>query len=134
MNPNDEYELNYAVRSSDSAKALSTDPQDDFPEVFATSRMIAVMELAAARLMKPLLSEGELSVGVVVDIQHLGATVVGSEVTVKAVFRKMSGKLFVFDVTLTDGGHIVGKGSHSRAIVQASRLINEAKKRPKTGN
>ncbi len=54
--------------------------------------------------------------------------------TVKAVFRKMSGKLFVFDVTLTDGGHIVGKGSHSRAIVQASRLINEAKKRPKTGN
>ncbi len=37
---------------------------DRFPEVFATSRMIALMELAAARAMHPLLQPGHWSVGV----------------------------------------------------------------------
>ena len=46
-------ELYYQVQSSDLAKELSNDPQDDFPEVYATSKMIALMELVAARLMNP---------------------------------------------------------------------------------
>jgi fluoroacetyl-CoA thioesterase len=57
-------ELCYKIQSSDLARELSIDLGDDFPEVYATSRMIALMELAAARLMKPLLFKDELSVGV----------------------------------------------------------------------
>ena len=57
-------EFDYTVRDSDLAKSLSIDPADSFPEVFATSRMIALMELAAARLMRSELQDGELSVGV----------------------------------------------------------------------
>jgi fluoroacetyl-CoA thioesterase len=41
-------ELSYKVQYSDLAKALSSDPLDDFPEVYATSRMIALMELVSA--------------------------------------------------------------------------------------
>ena len=78
-----ELEIDYQIQSSDLAKALSTDSQDDFPEVFATSRMVALMELAAARLMKPLLSDGELSVGVNVNVTHMAAT--PNNVKVKAV-------------------------------------------------
>ena len=58
-----EYQFDYMVQSKDLAKELSIDVNDDFPDVFATSRMVALMELAAARLMKPLLKEGELSAG-----------------------------------------------------------------------
>lgn len=36
MNIGDQVKVNYKVQSSDLAKALSADPLDDFPEVFAT--------------------------------------------------------------------------------------------------
>src|SRR4030081_1893878 len=47
--------VNLVVRESDCASALklSDDPRDNFPAVFATTRMIALMELAGARLLHP---------------------------------------------------------------------------------
>lgn len=116
-------EIEYQVQSSDLASALSNDPQDEFPEVYATSRMIALMELAAARLMKPLLSEGELSVGVNVDVTHMAAT--PNNVTVKAVaiYKGIDSKLHKFDVVLYDSAGEAGRGTHSRAIVKTKRLL-----------
>ena len=63
-------ELVYIVQDDDLASALSTDKDDAFPTVFATSRMVALMELTAARLMKPILANEELSVGVNVNISQ----------------------------------------------------------------
>ena len=53
------------VRETDCASALklSDDPLDNFPAVFATTRMIALMELAGAHLMRPLLQAGEIGRG-----------------------------------------------------------------------
>jgi predicted thioesterase len=48
-------EMSLTVQPSDTARALSISAEDSFPAVFATSRMIALMELAAARAMRPLL-------------------------------------------------------------------------------
>ncbi len=42
------------VRDSDLAHALSSDPAESFPPVFATTRMIALMELAGAKVLKTL--------------------------------------------------------------------------------
>jgi len=60
------------VREADCASALklSDDPRDNFPAVFATTRMIALMELAGARFLHPLLQPGEMSVGAHVDVSH----------------------------------------------------------------
>lgn len=38
------------VRQQDLASSISPDPQDAFPPVFATARMVALMETAAARI------------------------------------------------------------------------------------
>ena len=122
-------ELEYHVLKSDLAKALSSHPEDDFPEVFATSRMIAIMELAAARLMKPLLGEGSLSVGVNVNVTHLAATLQDEMVKATAKFVGKSGKVFNFEVQVEDNGGVVGKGSHTRVIVSTERLIEGAQKR-----
>jgi predicted thioesterase len=119
-------ELCYQVQSSDLAKELSSDPQDDFPEVYATSRMIALMELAAARLMKPLLSEGELSVGVNVNVTHMAATPNNVEVKAVATYKGVLGKLHEFEVDLYDQGGLAGNGTHTRAIVKTERLIQGA--------
>lgn len=132
MDIGDKVEIKYHVQSSDLAKALSPDPQDDFPEVYATSRMVALMELAAARLMKPLLSEGELSVGVNVNVDHLAATPNNVEVRAVATFFGMEGKLYKFDVALYDPAGEAGKGTHTRAIVKTERLVQGAKRRVQT--
>ncbi len=123
------FEVEYKVEVGDSAKALSLDKDDDFPAVLATSRMIALMELAAARLMKTLLQEGELSVGVDVNVTHIAATPVGATVKVVAEYLGMQGKLYEFKVTLFDSAGLAGKGSHTRAIVNTERLLQGAQKR-----
>ena len=64
----------FIVAPSDLASALNLEPEDAFPPVFATSRMVALMELAAARLLRPHLRPGELSVGVTLDVVHTAAT------------------------------------------------------------
>ena len=122
-------ELCYSVQSKDLAKQLSIDPQDDFPAVFSTSRMIALMELVASRLMKPLLSEGELSVGVNVNVNHLAATPNNVEVKAVAIYKGLEGRLHKFEVELYDPAGMAGKGLHTRAIVNTDRLLQGAIKR-----
>lgn len=124
-------ELKYMVQSRDLASELSIDEQDDFPEVFATSRMVALMELAAARLMKPSLAENELSVGVNVNINHFAATPNNAEVKAVAIYKGMEGKLYKFEVELHDKGGKAGSGTHTRAIVEKQRLIQGALNRVK---
>ncbi len=124
-------ELKYMVQSKDLASELSIDEQDDFPEVFATSRMIALMESAAARLMKPSLAENELSVGVNVNINHFAATPNNAEVKAVAIYKGMEGKLYKFEVELHDKGGKAGSGTHTRAIVEKQRLIQGALNRVK---
>ncbi|MCF6319212.1 MAG: thioesterase [Proteobacteria bacterium] len=131
MKLNQTQEFIYKIQTSDLAKSLSTDPNDDFPEVFATSRMIALMELTAARLMKSELKEGELSVGVNVNVTHVAATPNNQEVTVVATFTGMKSKLYQFDVEMFDKGGKAGYGSHTRAIVKTARLLEGANQRVK---
>ncbi|MDE3737009.1 MULTISPECIES: thioesterase family protein [Pseudomonas] len=129
MNPGTQAEADFIVLPSDTAKALPLSPDDDFPEVFATSRMIALMELAASRCMRPLLQDGQLSVGVGVDIRHLGATPVGVRVSARATFLGQEGKLYLFKVEAFDEGGLIGEGQHSRAIVATDRLLAGAHSR-----
>lgn len=129
MKIGDKFEVEYRVQTSDLAKALSSDPQDNFPEVYATSRMIALMELTAARLMKPLLEDGQLSVGVNINVDHLAATPNKALVKVIATFLGMEGKLYKFSVALNDSAGEAGTGTHTRAIVTTERLVIGAKNR-----
>src|SRR6188474_855275 len=107
------------VSSNDLASALPLELQDAFPAVFATARMVALMEIASARLLKPCLGEGELSVGVSVEVTHSAPTPEGATVTATARYLGREGKLFVFDVMAKDAGGEIGRARHKRAIVNA---------------
>lgn len=111
------------VASSDLASALNLEPADAFPPVFATSRMVALMELSAARVLRPHLREGETSVGVSVDVVHSAATPPGATVTGTARFIGREGKLFLFEVSAADNAGEIGRGTHKRAIVTTERLV-----------
>lgn len=121
--------FDYVVNEADLASALPIDDEDQYPPVFATSRMIALMELAAARMLVPIQADHELSVGVGVDVQHLAATPEGETVTASAEYLGTDGKLHRFKVTLTDASGLAGEGEHTRAIVATERLMAGIDKR-----
>jgi fluoroacetyl-CoA thioesterase len=132
---NHELELNetgtatLVVGPQDLASSISNQTGDEFPAVLATARMVALMEIAAARVLQPVLGPGELSVGVTVDISHTAPTPLGAEVTATARYAGREGKLFVFEVSVADPGGEVGRGWHKRAIVSSERLQSGAAKR-----
>jgi predicted thioesterase len=114
--------LTYEVRESDLASALTLDADDRFPRVFATSRLVSVMEVAAARTLRPLLGPGELSVGITMDVTHTAPTALGGRVRATATFVAREGKRWVFDLVAEDEGGEIGRARHERAIVTAERL------------
>ena len=129
MKVDDTCEARFTVQPSDSATALELSPDDSFPDVFATSRLVAFMEMAATRLMRPLLEPGQHSVGVLISIRHTAATPVGGHVRTVATYLGPEGKLFRFKVEAFDDAGPIGDGEHTRAIVTTSRLLAGAAKR-----
>ena len=119
------------VAASDTACNIGLTSEDSFPEVFATSRMIALMEVAAARAMHPLLGTGQHSVGVGIDVKHCAATPVGSRVRAVARWTRTDGRLMHFSVQAFDEAGLIGEGEHTRAIVETARLLTGAEKRRK---
>jgi fluoroacetyl-CoA thioesterase len=117
------------VEVPDLARAIAQQPDDLFPEVFATARMVALMEIASARVLHPVLGADQLSVGVAMDIVHTAATPLGVTVWATARYTGRDGKLFVFDVLAHDSGGEIGRGTHKRAIVDHQRLIDGAIRR-----
>src|SRR5262245_45700030 len=112
-------EAAFRVELADTAEALAISAEDVFPAVFATSRMIALMELAAARCMRPMLADGELSVGVGIDVKHKAATPIGSIVRAVATCHTFDGKLYHFRLEAFDEAGSIGEGTHTRAIIKA---------------
>jgi fluoroacetyl-CoA thioesterase len=129
MQPGDSATASLVVGTRDLASALALSPDDQFPQVFSTSRMIALMEIAAARAMRSQLQEGQLSVGVRVNIRHFAATPCQNEVTATATFLGMEGKLYRFRIEAHDAGGMIGDGEHTRAIIDCERLEQGAAKR-----
>lgn len=121
--------IEYKVQNKDLAANLQISIDDNFPQVFATARMVALMECSAAKMMKELLKDGELSVGVGVDIKHLAPTLENDTAVSTATFVGMEGKLYKFEIEVVDSGGVIGTGVHTRAIVSNERLISGAKKR-----
>ena len=117
------------VGDSDLASALPMTSADAFPTVLATARMVALMEIASARLLHSCLGPGELSVGVSVDITHTSPTPKGAVVMAEAEYIGREGKLFLFEVVASDQGGEIGRGRHKRAIVSVERLQAGALKR-----
>jgi fluoroacetyl-CoA thioesterase len=129
MKMGDSLEARFTVEPGDSAEALEMAPEDAFPNVLATARMITFMEIAATRLMRPLLEPGQHSVGVLVFVKHTAPTPIGAQVRTVATYLGQEGKVFRFKVEAFDDAGPIGEGEHTRAIVTTSRLLAGAEKR-----
>ncbi len=92
-------------------------------EVFATPMMIALMENAAWRAVAEALEPGNVTVGTVVNVTHLGATPIGQQVRATAELIEIAGKRLVFHVEAYDEQKKIGEGQHERFIVNLERFL-----------
>jgi fluoroacetyl-CoA thioesterase len=91
--------------------------------------MIALMEIASARLLSPYLAPGQLSVGSSISATHTAPTPVGVTVTAEATYRGREGKMYAFEVVARDPAGEVGRATHLRAVVETERLVKAAERR-----
>ena len=96
-------------------------------EVFGTPMMIALMENAAWRAVVDALDEGYVTVGTLVNVQHLAATPVGQQVRALAELIEVDGRRLVFRVEAYDEQQKIGEGQHERFVVNLERFLGRIK-------
>lgn len=115
----DEASLSKVVTNEDTAQAVGS---GSLP-VFATPMMIALMEQTACLVIQDNLEEGETSVGTGINVSHDFPTGVGKKLIAKARVTALLGRKIEFEVSVSDGERTVGKGSHSRFLVDADKFL-----------
>lgn len=93
--------------------------------VFATPAMIALCEGCCAETVEDLLGEGMTSVGTKVDIEHLAASPIGASILCKSRIVAVDGRRLDFEVEVYDNVGLIGKGKHTRFIVDAEKFVNK---------
>ncbi|MDK2823025.1 MAG: fluoroacetyl-CoA thioesterase [Clostridia bacterium] len=95
-------------------------------EVYATPAMVGLMENACLKAVDPQLPEGFATVGIHLDIKHLAATPIGMNVRAKAILREIDGKKLTFSVQAYDEKEMIGKGNHTRYIIQVDKFLQRS--------
>lgn len=110
------------VNSSNVASAVGSGLVD----VFATPMMIALLELSASNCIQPYLADGEASVGTQINVSHSAATPIGMTVSAIATVTAVDRKRVDFEVVVSDDAGEVGRGTHTRFIIDKEKFMARA--------
>ena len=116
MTTGEKYTVICTVSDNETAKFLGSGALD----VYATPALICHMELAAFKLAEQF---GHQTVGTKVDISHLRACKVGTEVTVTAELTEVDGRRLEYNVRAEDEKGLLGEGRHQRFIIDPERFM-----------
>ena len=94
--------------------------------VLGTPWMISFMERVSNRLVAAQLPEGQMSVGVHVDVRHLAATPVKAEIRVRAEVLEVTKNRVKLSIEAWDPVDKIGEGSHLRVVVERDRFMTRA--------
>ena len=97
--------------------------------VLATPEMVRLIEQCALEGVLPLLQPNQNTVGMRVDVRHLGATPVGMKVTARCVLTEIDRRRLVFVAEVHDELDKVGEGTHERFIVDAEKHQERVKEK-----
>ncbi|HJU28643.1 MAG TPA: thioesterase family protein [Candidatus Binataceae bacterium] len=101
---------------------LAGSMQPSLPPVLATARMSLAMELAAMDALAPYLEPGEMTVGAVVNVQHIAATPEGWKVRAEAEVTRAEARRIEFVVRAFDEKEEIGNGTHVRAVANRAKF------------
>lgn len=97
-------------------------------EVFATPAMVALMEKTCQLSIQPLLPEGFITVGTLINVRHLKATPVSMTVHCESELVEQDRKKLTFKVHVWDEAGTIGDGLHERFIVNAHDFMKNLSK------
>ena len=118
--------------SFDIDRERTIDFMGDAARVYATPMLVRDIEIACRNLLLQHLDAGEDSVGTRVEIDHMGATLLGMRVDLTVRIAEINGRAVVFEVEGRDPVEPIVRGRHSRFVVDvaktAQRLAAKAQK------
>lgn len=94
--------------------------------VYATPRMIALMENAAMIAVAEHLEDGFETVGIEIDASHIAPTPIGIKVKAEAQLIAIEKKILTFRITVCDEIELIGEAIHKRAIVHTEKFNAKA--------
>lgn len=95
--------------------------------VFATPAMVALIEGCAKDSVLPFLDQGYGTVGTLVNIQHLAATLMGKQVSCETIVSSIDRKCIRFEAVVTDEDGVIGRGTHERMIIHNGKFMAKLK-------
>ena len=116
--------LSFTVTEADTATAVGS---GDLP-VLGTPRLLAWCEAATCAALADL-PDGRTSVGTRVELDHLAPNAVGDTVEVEAVVTSRTERAVDFAVEARHDSLVVGRGTVTRAIVDAQRFMTRLAER-----
>jgi fluoroacetyl-CoA thioesterase len=117
----------------DAARTISF--MGDDCRVYSTPKLLYDIEIVCRDLLLAHLEPGKDSVGTRVELDHLGATLLGMWVEITVTLSGVNGPAVSFDFTARDAVEEVARGKHSRFIVGVEKTAQRLKaKRDKAKN
>ena len=96
---------------------------------FQTDAVNSVTDLFAGqeknRVMFFCLESWQSSVGTAINVSHTAASPIGAVISVTAAVEYVFGRKIEFSVTATDSRREIGKGKHTRMIVDIERFMKK---------
>lgn len=92
-------------------------------DVFSTPSMIALIESAAQQSIQPFLEEGQGSVGIRLEVDHLAATPMGQKVWAETELIAVEGRVLTFSVKAFSEVEKIGEGIHKRCLIYNDRFL-----------
>jgi predicted thioesterase len=95
--------------------------------VYATPLLLYDIEYACRDLLVEHIGEGKDSVGTRVELDHVGATMMGMWVDISVTLTEVNGGAVSFEFTARDAVEEVARGKHNRFIVGIEKTAQRLK-------
>lgn len=95
--------------------------------VYATPKLLYDVEYACRDLLVEHLEPGKDSVGTRVELDHVGATLMGMWVEIAVTLTEVNGGAVSFDFSVRDAIEEVARGKHKRFIVGIEKTAQRLK-------
>jgi predicted thioesterase len=95
--------------------------------VYATPLMLYDVEFACRDLLKEHIGPDQDSVGTRVELDHLGATLLGMWAEITVTLASVNGSAVSFDFTVRDAVEEVARGKHNRFVVGVEKTAQRLK-------
>jgi predicted thioesterase len=95
--------------------------------VYATPKLLYDIEFACRDLLLEHIEPGKDSVGTRVELDHVGATLMGMWVEISVTLTEVNGGAVSFDFSARDAVEEVARGKHNRFIVGIEKTAQRLK-------